>query len=577
MRPVALLLAGITLCVPAFCQVPSDAEIRKILADRVGAENNGIGIVVGVVDANGRRVVSYGSLARNDSRKLDADTIFEIGSMTKVFTSLVLMDMVRRGEVALTDPISKYLPDSVKVPERNGRKITLADLSTQSSGLPRMPANFTPKDENNPYADYSVQRMYDFLSGYKLTRDIGSQYEYSNLGVGLLGHVLSLRAGMSYEALVKSRVCDPLGLKDTRVTLTPEMKARVATGHSGGMAPVANWDIPTFAGAGALRSTANDMLTFLAANLGFVKTPLAQDMADEVSVRRSAGAPDMEIAYAWHIQTKDGSSIIWHNGGTGGYRSYMGYDPKARVGVVVLANISRPQGEDDIGRHLLNASYPLLKIEAPTDRKQITVDTKIFDRYVGQYQLGPNAILTMSRDGDRFYTQLTGQPKFEVFAESERKFFLQVVDAQLTFDVDAQGAATQVTLHQNGRDIVAKRMNDADIKRAAEESAAVAKRFKDQTRSPGTEEALRRNIEGLQRGEPNYGQMSPQLADVTRQQLPQLKATMAQLGALESVTFTGVGPAGADIYQVKFEHGTTEWRIMLGPDGKAVSIGFRPN
>src|SRR5260370_10811538 len=346
---IALLVAGVTLsCTPAFTQVPSDTEIRKILADRVGAENNGIGIVVGIVDANGRRIVSYGSLAKNDNRKLDGVTVFEIGAMTKVFTSLVLMGMVRRDEVALTDPISKYLPETVKVPERNGGKITLADLSTQSSGLPGMPTNFTPKDANNPYADYTVQQMYDFLSGYKLTRDIGSQYEYSNLGVGLLGHVLSLRAGMSYEALVRSRVCDPLGMKDTRITLTTEMKARLAIGHNGGLAPVENWDIPTLAGAGALRSTPTDMLTFLAANLGFVKTPLAQDMADELSVRRSAGAPDMEIAYAWHIQTKDGNSIIWHNGGTGGYRSYMGYDPKAPVGVVVLANISTPAGGDDI-------------------------------------------------------------------------------------------------------------------------------------------------------------------------------------------------------------------------------------
>ncbi len=419
--------------------IPTDAEIRKILADRIGTENNGVGIVVGIVDANGRRTVAYGSLAKNDNRKLDGDSVFEIGSMTKVFTSLVLMNMVGRGEVALADPISKYLPANVKVPERNGRKITLADLSTQSSGLPRLPDNLTPKDKNNPYADYTVQQMYDFLSGYTLTRDIGSQYEYSNLGVGLLGHVLSLRAGTSYEALVRSRVCDPLGLKDTRINLTPGMKARLAVGHSGGLAPVENWDLPTLAGAGALRSTANDMLTFLAANLGFIKTPLAQDMADEVSVRRPAGAPGMEIAYAWHIQTQGGNSIIWHNGGTGGYRTYMGYNPKTRVGVVVLANISTPAGGDDIGRHLLDPSYPLMKVEPPSEHHQITLDTKTFDRYVGQYQLGPSAILTVSREGDLFYAQLTGQPKFEVFPESERKFFFKVVDAQFTFDVDAQG------------------------------------------------------------------------------------------------------------------------------------------
>ena len=165
-RRIAVFLTGLVLsCATAVSQVPSDTEIRKILADRVADENNGIGIVVGVVDASGRRLVSYGTLAKNDKRKLDGDTVFEIGSMTKVFTSLVLMDMVRRSEVSLTDPISKYLPETVKVPERSGRKITLADLSTQSSGLPRMPNNFNPKDPDNPYADYSVQQMYDFLSG----------------------------------------------------------------------------------------------------------------------------------------------------------------------------------------------------------------------------------------------------------------------------------------------------------------------------------------------------------------------------------------------------------------------------
>ena len=442
-----------------------------------------------------------------------------------------------------------------------------------------MPNNFAPKDPDNPYADYSVQQMYDFLSGYQLTRDVGAQYEYSNLGVGLLGHALTLRAGVSYEALVRARICDPLGMASTRVALTPEMKARLAIGHSATLAPVANWDIPTLAGAGALRSTTNDVLTFLAANLGYVKTPLAQAMADEVSVRRSAGSPDMEIAYAWHVQSKNGNSIIWHNGGTGGYRAYMGYDPKARAGVVVLANISTAAGPDDIGRHLLDTSYPLLKVDAPVEHTEITLDTKIFDRYVGTYQLAPNVVMTMSRDGTRFYTQLTGQPKAEVFAEGERKFFLKVVDAQLTFDVDQQGGATQVTLHQNGRDQVAKRLNEAEAKRSADEAAAqaadVAKRFKEQTQSPGTEAALRRSIQELQAGEPKYDLMTPQFAEVTRQQLPQLKSMVAQLGAIQSVTFKGVGPAGADIYEVKFEHGATEWRIMLDASGKTQTIVMR--
>ena len=457
-RTSLLLATGALLLQTAFAQppadspVPPDSEIRQILAARVGGENLGIGMVVGVIDAKGRRVVSYGSLAKDDGRPLNGDTVYEIGSMTKVFTSLILMDMVQKGEVALTDPISKYLPATVKVPERNDKKITLADLSTQSSGLPRMPTNFTPKDALNPYADYSVEQMYQFISGYQLTRDIGEKYEYSNLGVGLLGHVLTLRAGKDYETLVRSRICDPLGMTNTRVTLTPEMKARLAIGHNSGLTAVPNWDIPTLAGAGALRSTANDMLTFLAANLGYVKTPLAAAMAAEVSIRRPTDTPNMEIAYAWHVQIKDGKSIIWHNGGTGGYRTYMGYDPKSRAGVVVLSNISTPEGGDDIGRHLLDATYPLAKAEPPKEHKEVTIDTKNLDRFVGTYQLGPNAIFTMSREGDQLFAQLTGQPKFPIFPESDHKFFLKVVDAQLTFDGDAQGKATQVTLHQGGID-----------------------------------------------------------------------------------------------------------------------------
>ena len=231
---------------------------------------------------------------------------------------------------------------------------------------------------------------------------------------------------------------------------------------------------------------------------------------------------------------------------------------------------------------MLDASYPLLKIEPLVERKEITLDPKLLDGYVGAYRLGPYTLITMSREGDHLYTQLTGQPKIEVFAESERKFFLKAVDAQLTFDVDQNGAATQVTLHQNGRDIVAKRLDETATKRALEEiaahDAATAKRIQERTPSPspGTEAALRRVIQELQIGKPNYDLMDPQFAALTRQQLPQLMAMISQFGALQSVTFKGVAQSGADIFEVKFEHGATEWRISLGPDGKIQGIGVRP-
>jgi len=446
---------------PPAASVPPDSEIRNILIQRIDDFRQSVGMVVGMIGPEGRKVVSYGALEIGDPRVLNGDTIFEIGSVTKVFTSLILSDMVERGEVALTDPVSKYLPAGVRVPQRNGRRITLQDLATHTSGLPRMPGNFKPKDAANPYADYSVAQLYEFLSSYELPRDIGSQYEYSNIGGGLLGHVLALRAGTDYEALVRTRITRPLDMKSTGITLSPEMKARLAVGHDGKMNPAANWDLPTLAGAGALRSTANDLLTFLAANLGYTKTPLAPAMAAMLNVRRPSGNPGLEVALAWHISTGDDGIIVWHNGGTGGYRSFIGYNPKTRLGVVVLSNAETPTGVDDIGVHLLNPKAPLLGAAAfrpPKERKEITVDPKLLAKYVGKYQLAPNFILAITLEGNHLFAQATGQPKVELFAEAEKEFFLKVVDAQITFETDAAGTANQLVLHQMGHNAPAKRI-----------------------------------------------------------------------------------------------------------------------
>jgi len=443
----------------AIAQVAPDAEIKRILADRIDQQHQSVGIVAGVIEPRGRqaadnvrRIVAHGSLAKDDKRLLNGDTVFEIGSATKVFTSLLLADMVNRGEVALTDPVAKYLPAEVKVPERGGVKITLQQLAMHTSALPSLPSNLNPKDANNPYADYTVQQLYEFLSSAELTRDIGSRYEYSNLGAGLLGHALARRAGTDYETLVRKRILDPLGMKSTSITLSKSMKERLATGHDQTLKPVLNWDFPTLAGAGALRSTANDMLTFLAANLSYTKTALAAPMAAMLVPRHETGMADTEIALGWHISNIGGHEIVWHNGGTGGYRSFLGFDPKRRIGVVVLSNTSTNAGVDDIGRHLL-AGAPLR--QPPKTRTETKIDPKLFDRYTGRYELAPNAFFTITRDDAHLYAQLTGQPRFEIFSESERDFFYKVVDAQITF------VENGLVLHQNGRDVPAKRVGDA--------------------------------------------------------------------------------------------------------------------
>jgi CubicO group peptidase (beta-lactamase class C family) len=463
-----LLVSGATFAQStAAPRVLGDAEIRAILEERVGDDRDSIGIVVGVIEPQGRRIVAYGSTGGSPSRPVDGDTVFEIGSVTKVFTSLLLADMVEKGELALSDPIAESLPSGVTAPERGGRQITFFDLATHTSGLPRLPTNMRPANPGNPYADYSVDQLYGFLSNYALPRDIGAQYEYSNYGVGLLGNVLALAAEDDYETLIRTRITGPLGMTDTTIALTPELQTRLAVGHDQRREAVPNWDIPTLAGAGALRSTANDMLSFLALHLGFTTSELSPAAAVMLAERRPAG-PGMEIALGWHIQRGSEREHIWHNGGTGGYRSFVGYDPVTRVGIVALTNLSTTIGVDDIGRHLLDPSTALLPADSPLIRKpqertEISLDTELLQTYVGRYEFGPGMLMTITRGGNQLFGQLTGQGSIPIYPESETEFFVRVVDAQITFRTDTQGRVNALVLHQLGRDQLAQRLDtDAD-------------------------------------------------------------------------------------------------------------------
>jgi CubicO group peptidase (beta-lactamase class C family) len=316
-------------------RIPDD--VAEHIAQRV---QNGdcVGVVLCVVDAQGSCCLSEGRISRDSDRKVDEKTVFEIGSITKAFTGTLLADMALRGEIALDDPIQKYLPDGAKMPTRACKQITLRDLATHRSGLPRLPDNLEPEDPDNPYADYSEKRLLDFLSKHELNRDIGEKYEYSNLGVGLLGYALARRADKPYEQLVVERICAPLEMNSTRVTLTDDMKSRLAKGHSGNK-QVKNWDLDALAGAGALRSTPLDMVTFVEFNLKPSDTPLSKAFQASYKDPAETGREGLSVALGWHIWKKHGTRIIWHNGGTGGYRSFCGFAPDKKLGVVVLISM----------------------------------------------------------------------------------------------------------------------------------------------------------------------------------------------------------------------------------------------
>lgn len=438
---------------------PTPADIQSILVDRVDKAGQGTAMVMGTVSPEGQHIFAHGVLSKDSVTRVDGDTVFEIGSVTKVFTALLLADAVERGRLTLDDRVAPLL--QWRLPER-GRAITLRDLVTHTSGLPRLPTNLSPADRRNPYADYTLEQLRSFLESYALPRDVGAQYEYSNLSGGLLGYALERQLGASYEVLVASRITAPLDMRSTTISLPPALQRRLALGYDASGAVTSNWDLPTLAGAGALRSTASDLLRFLSAALQLHASPLDAAFTRLRSERRPTGITNLSIALGWHVFTANNHDVFWHDGGTGGYRSFIGFDPVTRLGVVVLSNGASSAGVTDIGRHLLDARVPLLNtnaagVRASQARQAITVSPEVLEHFIGQYALSPQVVASVTCDGSRLFIQLTGQPAIEFFAESATEYFARLVDAQVTFESGSDGRATALVIHQNGREIRAVR------------------------------------------------------------------------------------------------------------------------
>ena len=336
------------------------AELKKKVDEKIIPlieEKKNLGIVVGLIDGERREVFGYGKVALEKEEVPNGESIFEIGSITKVFTAMLLALMVQEDQVKLDDPVQQYLPDGVKMPRGSQREITLEDLATHVSGLPRMGTNFQPRDRNNPYANYTRENLYEFLNGYSLSREPGDKYEYSNFGAALLGHVLALKADRDYEQLLMKSLCEPLGMKDTRIKLTQEQRKRLVTGHVQVelgtikmIVPMKNWDFKVLAGCGALRSTANDMLRFLEANMWLDKTKL-QGVIELTHQQKHKIDDGMVVGLGWHVILKgsDQEPIIWHNGQTGGYASFCGFMQNSKRAIVVLSNTAASVDEAGLG------------------------------------------------------------------------------------------------------------------------------------------------------------------------------------------------------------------------------------
>ncbi len=355
---LGVIASGVTL---GPCSAgPAPDPVFAALKQTVDARGKDIGMVAVLIEEGGARTVSYGSSGA-PGVAMDADTVFEIMSNTKVLTSLLLAEMAARGEVAFDDPVTKYLPPSVAL-HQNGRPITLLDLATYRSGLPNMPGNL-PRDwyaSPGPMRDYTEGKLFAFLSGYAPNYAPGAHYEYANLSFGLLGIALARRAGKSYEDLLVERVCGPLGLAHTRIALTGDMQRHLVQGHDLDLKPFGLFDWPAMPGAGYARSTARDLTLFVRACLGFEKTPLRGPLALLTQNRNATSLPGTEAGMGWFITTDGGEEIVWKSGLSGGCNTFIGYSKMRRRGAVLLANfLWQPldAGTISMGVKLINPDF----------------------------------------------------------------------------------------------------------------------------------------------------------------------------------------------------------------------------
>ena len=561
--------------------VKGDPVTTTKLADRMAALHvPGVSIAV-IHDGKIEWARGFG-VTREGGPPVTPDTLFQAASISKPVAAMAVLRLVEAGKIGLDTDVNQYLK-TWKMPENSftaKTKVTVRELLTHTAGL-----------TVHGFAGYAfgapVPTLVEVLNGEKPANSApirvdtqpGTIWRYSGGGYVVAQELVQDVTGEPFPKVMHDTVLAPIGM--TRSTYEqPLPKSRmdeVATPYRGDgqpvpggphvypeMAPAGLWTTPSDLARYAievqksLAGKANHVLS--AAMVRQMLTPVKDHQGLGPGTGGSAAHP-----------------YFTHGGANEGYRcNLMAYNDGD--GVVIMTN-------GDNGGQLASEIQRTVAHEygwpdfAPEERSVTKVDPKTLDAYVGAYR-DSGMVFTVTREGDQLSVQLTGQPKFPVFPQSERKFFLKVVDAQIAFDVDAAGRATQLTLHQNGMDHVAKRIDDAEAKHLADEASAkaaeAAKRFKEQKPAEGSEAALRRTIEGLRSGQPEYSTMTPEFADVTRQQLPNLKAAVAQLGAVQSVTFKGVGPGGADIYEVKFENGLAELRIGMTTDGKIAGILFRP-
>lgn len=421
-----VLFGAVATVLHAAPPVDLDVALRQWLGE------NPHGVAAAWVDESGVTFANAGQFAAADARAITPDTYFEIGSLTKVFTGALLADAVQQGKLQLDDAVGAPFAPSA---------ITYRQLVTHTSGLPRMAAK-PPGAPRGPVDFEILQSAYASAApAAKL-----SASSYSNLGFAVLGHAVAHTWGESYADAMRRRVLLPLGLSGTKLAWTEIDPAQLAPGHNAA-GRAANLDFKAEAPAGSLMSTTRELARFVQANLGLLETPLNPVLAVTREPLADGDQPTRKIGHAWVVESRGPDTVVWHNGGTDGYRSFLVLNGAKKTGLVLLANHSA-RGLEALGFSVLAGRMPPA---APKLPPEVKLAAEVLADYPGSYALGPVSF-TVTLEADALFVQLTGQPKFPVFASAKDEFFLRAVPASISFERDAAGKVVALVLHQNGRD-----------------------------------------------------------------------------------------------------------------------------
>jgi CubicO group peptidase (beta-lactamase class C family) len=440
-----ILRALLAVFVATSCFAQDVARLEQIVQPYV--ENKTF--MGSVLVARGADVIlskGYGSANLEWNTPNTPSTKFRLGSITKQFTAASILLLEERGKLKLDDPIKTYLPDAPAAWDR----ITIFNLLTHTSGIP----NFTnlPEYKTLQLSETPVTKTVATVRDKPLDFFPGEKMSYSNSGYILLGHVIEKVSGGSYEKFVQENIFTPLGMKDSGYDSNSAIIARRAAGYmpspSGPVnAGYIHMSIPH--AAGALYSTTEDLLRWEQGLFG-------GKVVSAASLQRMTTPFKNDYALGVVVQTAGGRKVVQHGGGIEGFNTFMAYYPDDKLTVAVLANINGTT-PNAIATKLAAVAHGEA-VQSPSERKEITVPKATLEKYVGTYEFAPGINLMVRLvEGDQLTVQLTGQGQLPMFAESETKYFLKIVDAQVEFVKDASGAVTHAVLHQNGRDQKASR------------------------------------------------------------------------------------------------------------------------